>query len=67
MPRDTLEPLCVAPVPQDPKNVILGTFWEHLGTPFGALLRLILVSGPVLDAFWGHVGGILGPFGRLSV
>ena len=47
--------------------MILGTFWEPLGTPFGALLRPILGSGPVLEAFGGHVGGILGPFGRLSI
>ena len=45
----------------------LGSFWEALGSPFGTLLRPILGSGPVLEAFGGHVGGILVPFGRLSV
>ena len=47
--------------------MILGTFWEPLGTPFGALLRPILGSGPVLEALGRHVGGVFGPFGRLSV
>ena len=45
----------------------LGSFWEALGNPFCTLLRPILGSGPVLEAFGGHVGGILVPFGRLSV
>ena len=45
----------------------LGSFWEALGSPFGTLLAPILGSGPVLEAFGGHVGGILVPFGRLSV
>ena len=45
----------------------LGSFWEALGSPFGTLLGLILGSGPVLEVFGEHVGGILVPFGRLSV
>ena len=45
----------------------LGSLWEALGSPFGTLLGSILGSGPVLEAFGGHVGGILDPFGRLSV
>ena len=45
----------------------LGSLWEALGTPFGTLLRPILGSGSVLEAFGGHIGGIFGPFGRLSV
>ena len=45
----------------------LGCLWEALGTSFGTLLGSIWSSGPVLEALRGHVGGILGPFGRLSV
>ena len=45
----------------------LGSFWEALGSPFGTLLGSILGSGPALEAFGGHVGDILVPFGRLSV
>ena len=45
----------------------LGSFWEALGSPFGTLLGSSLGAGPLLEAFGGHVGGILGPFGRLSV
>ena len=45
----------------------LGSFWEALGSPFRTLFGSILGSGPVLEAFGGHVGGILVPFGRLSV
>ena len=45
----------------------LGSFWEALGSPFGTLFGSILGSGPVLEAFGGPVGGILVPFGRLSV
>ena len=45
----------------------LGSLWEALGSPFGTLLGSILGSGPVLEAFGEHVGGILVPFGRLSV
>ena len=48
-------------------SVPFGTFWERLGKPFSTQLRPILGSGPVLEAFGGHVGGILVPFGRLSV
>ena len=67
VPGDPLEPLCVAPVPQDPPKcdfgVILGApwdpFWHHFGTVFG--------SGPALDTLGGHFGCIFGPFGSLSV
>ena len=45
----------------------LVSFWEALGSPFGTLLGSILGFGPVLEALGGHVGGILVPFGRLSV
>ena len=53
--------------PRTPQNAIWGSFWGPPGTPFGTLLGPILGSGPVLEAFGGHVGGILVPFGRLSV
>ena len=45
----------------------LGSLWEALGTSFGTLLGSIWCSGPVLEALRGHLGGILDPFGRLSV
>ena len=45
----------------------LGSLWEALGTSFGTLLRQIWSSGPVLEALGEHFGGILGPFGRLSI
>ena len=45
----------------------LGSLWEALGSPFGTLLGSILGSGHFLEAFGGYIGGILDPFGRLSV
>ena len=45
----------------------LGSLWEALGTSFGTLFGSICSSGPVLEALGEHFGGILGPFGRLSV
>ena len=44
-----------------------GRFGSPLGTSFGSLSRPILGSGPVLEALGRHVGGVFGPFGRLSV
>ena len=44
-----------------------GSLWEARGTSFGILLGSIWSSGPVLEALGEHFGGILGPFGRLSV
>ena len=53
--------------PGPPKTRFWGRFGSPLGTSFGSLLRPILGSGPVLEALGRHVGGIFGPFGRLSV
>ena len=44
-----------------------GSLWEALGTPFGTLLRPFWSSRPILEALGGRVGGILDPFGHLSV
>ena len=45
----------------------LDSFWEAFGSPFGTLLRPILGSGPVLEAFggarWRHFGPIRSPLG----
>ena len=53
--------------PGPAKTRVWGRFGNPLGIPFGALLRPILGSRSVLEAFGGHVGGTFGPFGRLSV
>ena len=45
----------------------LGCLWEALGISFGTLLGSIWSSGRVLEALRGHGGGLLGPFGRLSI
>ena len=47
--------------------MILGSFWEPPWDPIWQPVATILGSGPVLEALGRHVGGILGPFGRLSV
>ena len=62
-----LEPICVAPVLQNPLKCDFWVILELLGTSFGILLGSILGSGPVLEALGEHFGGMCGPFGRLSV
>ena len=58
VPRDTLEPLCVAPMPQDHPTcdfgIILGAPWDPFWHPFWNSFRLWTCSGHPRGAFWQH-------------
>ena len=67
VPGDPLEPLCVAPVPQDPPKCDLGVIldppWDNFWPPVGVILRLWTRSGGPWGAFWHHFWSIWLPLG----
>ena len=67
VPGDPLEPLCVAPVPQDPQNAIfglsLGGPWDLIWHPVGINLELWTRSGGFEGTRWRHFGPIWSPLG----
>ena len=67
VPGDPLEPLCVAPVPQDPPKcdfrAILGAPWDPIWHALGINLELWTRSGGFEGTRWRHFGPIWSPLG----
>ena len=65
VPVDPLEPLCLAPVPQDPQNAIFGLIlggpWEPIWHPVATNFGLWTRSGGIGGARWRHFGPIRSP------